>query len=386
MLKQLSTKLMMLALLVLMTTLSPISGQADPVLTDLRFFLSYIPNIQFSPVYVAGAKGYFADEGFNLIVENGDEPVGVEQIAVGDIPVGMVSGEQVILARSNDRPVVYTYQWFNKYPIAVVIPNTTPATTLVELKGLKVGIPGRFGASYSGLVAMLSANDLTENDIQVESIGFNAPDVVCVGAVDAAVVYINNEPLQLQQRAATGNCGAITDFTVIPVADTANMVSNGLVTNEELVANNPEMVAGIIRAFDLGLRDTINNPAEAYLLSQAYVENLPLSDEFKVALETEAAKQTEFLATEPDREAIAATRATLWETLEASFGADDLVQFEVLLATIDLWDTDQLGITDEANWQLTQDVLIQLDVIAEPIDLTLAFTNEFVPTPEAASE
>jgi NitT/TauT family transport system substrate-binding protein len=384
MLKHFTTKLLLVVLLVL--TLSPVNAQAVPTLTDLRFFLSYIPNIQFSPVYVAGAKGYFEAEGFNLLVENGDEPVGVEQIAVGDIPVGMVSGEQVILARSNGRPVVYTYQWFNKYPVAVVIPNTTPATTMAELTGLKVGIPGRFGASYSGLVAMLSANDLTENDIQVESIGFNAPDVVCVSAVDAAVVYINNEPLQLQHRADAGNCGTITDFTVIPVADTANMVSNGLVTNEELVANNPEMVAGIVRAFDLGLRDTINNPAEAYLLSQTYVENLPLSDEFKATLETEAAKQTEFLATEPDREAIAASRAALWETLEASFSADDLIQFEVLLATIDLWDAEQLGVTDEANWQLTQDVLIQLGVIAEPIDLTLAFTNAFIPSPETASE
>lgn len=384
MLKPLTTKLLLVVLLVL--TLSPISGQPVPTLTDFRFFLSYIPNIQFSPVYVAGAKGYFEAEGLNLLVENGDEPVGVEQIAVGDIPFGMISGEQVLLARSNGRPVVFTYQWFNKYPIAVVIPNTTPATTMAELKGLRVGIPGRFGASYSGLVAMLSANDMTENDIQVESIGFNAPDVICVGAVDAAVVYINNEPLQLQHRADAGNCGNITSFTVIPVADTANMVSNGVVTSEELVANNPELVSAGLRAFDQGLRDTINNPAEAYLLSQAYVENLPLTDEFKAALEAEAASQAEFLATEPDREAITASRTALWERLQASFSSEDLIQFEVLLSTIDLWDAEQLGVTDEANWLLTQDVLIQLGVIAEPVDLTLAFTNDFLPSPEAASE
>ncbi|HEX2620801.1 MAG TPA: ABC transporter substrate-binding protein [Phototrophicaceae bacterium] len=377
---------LMLSLLLAVFALAPVSGQSDTALTDMRFFLGYIPNIQFSPVYIAAAKGYFADEGYNAVLEHGDENVGVEQIAVGDIPFGAVSGETVIQARSNDRPVVFVYQWYTKYPIALVIPDTTGVTTMAELKGKKVGIPGRFGASYSGLIALLKANDMTEEDVQVETIGFNAPDVICVGAVDAAVVYINNEPLQVRTRAANGDCGAIKDVTVIPVSDYINMVSNGIVTNEDTVANHPEMVSAVNRAFDHGLRDVINNPAEAYLLSLDYIENMPASDEFKAALQEEADKQTEFLAGEPTREEIAESRATLLETLKASFTNDDLNQLEVLLATIDLWDTDTLGVTDEANWKLTQDVLLQIGAISKEIDLTAAFTNDFLPDAEGTGE
>jgi NitT/TauT family transport system substrate-binding protein len=356
-------------------------ASAQDELTDLRFFLSFIPNVQFSPVYVAAAKGYFEEEGYNLLIEHGDENIGVEQIAVGDIPFGLISGEQVILARANGRPIVYVYEWFQKYPIAIVIPSTTEAKTLPELRGMRVGIPGRFGATYSGLTALLAANEMTETDLQIEVIGFNAPDVVCAGAIDASVVYINNEPLQIQERADRGECGDITGVSVIPVANTANMVSNGVATSEQMIAENPEQVNAVNRAFDSGLRDVINNPAEAYLVSMDYVENLPISDEFRAALEEASAAQVEFLADAPDMEAITQSRADLLSNLEEQFDPAELSQFRVLLATIDLWvsEDNQPGLNNEEAWTLTQDTLLQMGMMPEAIDLSKAYTDEFVP-------
>ena len=59
--------------------------------------------------------------------------------------------------------------------------------SLDQLPGMTVGIPGRFGASYSGLTTLLESAGLTEADIELNEIGFNAPEVFCLGAVDAAV-------------------------------------------------------------------------------------------------------------------------------------------------------------------------------------------------------
>jgi NitT/TauT family transport system substrate-binding protein len=365
-----------------LTPLSTSESRAQGELEDLRFFLSYIPNIQFSPIYVAAAKGYFEEEGFNVVLEHGDENVGVEQVAVGDIPFGTISGEQVILARANQRPVVYVYQWFNQYPVAAVITSSVPATTFAELEGARVGIPGFFGASYTGLTALLNANEMTESDLQIETIGFNAPDVLCIGAVDAAIVYINNEPLQVQQRIDAGECGDITGITVIPVAESTNLVSNGIVTNEQLLADQPEMVAAVVRAFDRGVQDVINNPAEAYLLSADYIDGLPLSPELSDALTEQAEAQTVFLETFPDRDAVATSRDDLPEALRETVSPQDLTQFEVLLETIPLWDGDNIGLSDDAAWETTQDILVQIGAIDEPIDLGLAFTNDYVPQPE----
>lgn len=359
-------------------------AQSDTTdLEEIRFFLSFVPNVQFSPLYVAEANGYFAEAGLTVRIEQGDENLGVEQIAVGDIPFGMISGEQVILARANGRPVVFVYQWFQNFPIAVVIPSTTEATTVNDLAGLRVGVPGRFGATYSGIIALLGIHDMQETDIQLEVIGFNAPDVVCMGAIDASVVYINNEPLQIQKRAEAGECGAITGVEVIKVSDYANLISNGIVTNETMLTESPERVLTMNQIFDQGLRDVIQNPAEAYLVSLDFVENLPITDEFKAALEVAATDQADFLATAPDTEAIIASRAALREALGEQFSPDLLMQFDVLLASIEQWEADTLGLTHADGWELTQEVLIELGALSEKIDLSAAFTNDYLPTPAA---
>jgi NitT/TauT family transport system substrate-binding protein len=367
---------MLLALLTIVVL--PTQAQ-EQKLTDESLFIPYIADIQFAPVYVAIEKGYFKDAGFNVTPEyNFQEPTGVELIAAGQRDFGIISAEQVILARAKARPVVYVYGWFQQYPVGVAAPDDSGIKTVADLKGHKVGIPGRYGASYTGLTAMLSANKMTENDIQLQEIGFNAPEVVCVGGVDASVVYINNEPLQIEQK-----CGK--KVTVFPVADYAALVSNGIVTSEKVIADHPDEVKAFVAAFDHGLRDAIDNPAEAYLISTKYVENLPLTDNFKAALDKAAADQQTFLATTPDREAVAKSRDDRFNNLTKQFDGATLLQFHVLLNSIALWDADKLGQTGAKSWQLMQDTLMSIKdasgapVLANPVDLDKAYTNQFVP-------
>ncbi|KXK25282.1 MAG: NMT1/THI5-like domain-containing protein [Chloroflexi bacterium OLB15] len=349
--------------------------------TPITLFLTFVPNIQFSPVYVGLEKGYFSGNGIDITIEHGDEPVGVNLIAANQRQFGLISGEQIIAARASALPVISIYQWFQSYPVGIVYADGIGIETVNDLAGRAVGVPGRFGATYSGLTAILGANGMTEADINLQEIGFNAPDVICTGGVEAASVYINNEPLQIAQRAAAGDCGDIQSVSVFPVTDYVNMVSNVVMTNEQTIAEQPELVQSFVSAFDQSLRDVINNPAEAYLLSVRFIDNLPLSAEFEEGLQIAAVEQAIFLQEHPEatREEIAQTRADLWASLSDQFAADELTQFEVLLATIDLWDADQIGISDPAAWQATQDVVIQMGFMTAPIDTAEAFTNDFVP-------
>ncbi len=368
------------AFVLLTLAIIPVAGAQNAAPVDETLFLTFVPNIQFAPFYIAIEKGYFSDGGVNVTLEYGDEPVGVDLIAANERQFGSISGEEVIKARANGRPVVYVYEWFQQYPIGIVVSDTSGIESVKDLAGHKVGIPGRFGASYNGLTALLAANGMTENDIQLEAIGFNAPDVFCVGGVEAAVVYINNEPLQIQQRADAGNCNGIKSVKVFPVSSAADLVSNGIATNEQTIAEKPELVQAMVTAFDNALRDSINNPAETYLLSTKYVENLPMSDAFKAALEAASTAQIEFLKTDPSREAIAASRTALLDSLSTQFDADMLVQFHVLLNTIDLWDADVLGYSDLSSWEITAKTLTDMGFISTPVDLEKAFTNDYLPS------
>jgi NitT/TauT family transport system substrate-binding protein len=372
----------LLAVVVLALSALGVHAQEVAPAVDQTLFMTFIPNIQFAPIYVGLGKGYFSEAGINLSVEYGDEPVGVDLIAANQRQFGIVSGEEVIKARANGRPIVGVYEWFQQYPIGIVVPEGSGIESMADLAGRKVGIPGRFGASFNGLIALLSANGMTESDIQLEPIGFNAPDVFCIGQVEAAVVYINNEPLQIQNRIAAGDCNDYTGVQVFPVSEALDLVSNMLVTNEETLAGDPQLVQEMVTAFDHALRDTINNPAEAYLLSADYVENLPLSEDFKSALETASVAQGEFLLGDPTRIETAESRSQLLDDLSVQFGAETLLQFQVLLNTIQLWDADQLGYTSPDSWVVTQDVLTTSGILTTSTDLETAFTNDFLPSAE----
>lgn len=376
-------KRLVLALIVMFTLLTGNVLRAQS-LTDVTFFITFIPNIQFSPVYVAIAKGYFEEEGIRVVIEHGDEPVGVDLIGAGQRQFGLISGEQVIAARSQGRPVVAVYEWFQQFPVGVVFASDSGIETVNDLAGRSVGIPGRFGASYSGLIALLNAAGMTESDISLQEIGFNAPEVFCVGAIEASVVYTNNEPLQIASRAAQGDCGTVSGVDVITVGSMADLVSNTVVTNEETIATNPELVEAFVRAFDRGLVDAIENPAEAYLLSLDFVlDGLPNDAELVSALTAEAEATSAFLSeSEPTREELAERRAALLTSMHEGFDANLLLQLEVLLATIALWDADQLGFSDLSSWESTQETLITMGFVSEPIDLEAAFTNDFLPEGE----
>jgi NitT/TauT family transport system substrate-binding protein len=377
---------MLLILVALFLVVPTVTAQDNA--RELRFFLTFVPNVQFSPVYVAIEKGYFAqrsnpdDQPLDVVIEHGDEPLGVDLIAAGELQFGLISGEQLLSARAAGRPVVFVYEWFQQYPIGIVTSADSGIESVADLAGRRVGIPGRFGATYSGLTALLAANDMTEADINLEAIGFNAPEVVCVGGVEASVVYINNEPLQIANRAASGDCGVLTDVRVFRASDAVDLVSNGIITDEATIADEPGLVSDVVTAFNSGLRDVIQNPAEAYLISESHVEGLPLDDALRSVLETAAAEQSAWLEENPSasREELADRRAALLESLKATFSGDELIQFEVLLATIDLWDADRLGLSDPESWAQTQSVLLDMGFMESPLaDLDAAFTNDFLP-------
>ncbi|MGB4872255.1 MAG: ABC transporter substrate-binding protein [Candidatus Promineifilaceae bacterium] len=302
-------------------------AEPEPVgLRQIRLPMGYIADPQYAPFYVAAERGYYAAEGLEIEFDYSFETDGIALVGANELPLAIVSGEQVILARAQDLPVVYVMEWFQKYPIAVVSKAAAGIAAPQDLAGRNVGLPGFWGASYVGYVGLLTANGLTQDDVMANDIGFNQVESLLSDQSEAVVVYINNEPVRL---AAQGEA-----INVIAVADYIDLVANGIITNEDTLANEPDLVQGFVRATLLGLSDTLADPEAAYQISKQYVE-----------------------------------------------GLDD-GRLDVLLASIELWQADTLGLTDAASWQQTQAVLLDMGFLDAPLpDLNAAFTNEFVAQP-----
>ena len=250
---------------------SPQATATPAALTQVRLPMGYIPNIQFAPLYVAMEKGYYREAGLEIVPDYSFETDGVALVGAGKLPFAVVSGEQVLLARAQELPVVYVMAWYKDYPVAVVSKTSQGITTPADLKGKKIGLPGLYGASYVGLRALLNSAGLAEKDVTLDSIGFNQVEALAADQEQAAVVYVANEPIQLE--------AAGYSLDTIKVSDYVQLASNGIITNEKTIAENPNLVHAFVQATLKGIRDTIADPDEAYEISKKYVEALSSADE-----------------------------------------------------------------------------------------------------------
>ena len=303
------------------------AAPAPAELTQIRLPMGYIPNIQYAPYYVAVDKGYFAEAGLEIEFDYSFETDGVALVGAGQLPFSVVSGEQVPMARAQGLPVVYVAAWYRDYPVSVVSKVEQGIITPADLAGKKIGLPGLFGANYVGFIALLHANGLSESDLTLDAIGFNQVEALATDQEEAIVGYTANEPIQL---AAQGY-----EVNEIRVADHVKLASNGLLTNEKTIAEDPELIRKMIAAFLRGLEYAADHPDEAYEISKKYVENLG--------------------------------------------EADEATQKQVLATSIEFWQIEQPGYSDPQAWENMNNVLFEMGFIPELIDIDSAYTYEFLP-------
>ena len=194
------------------------------------------------------------------------------------------------------------------------------------MKGKNIGLPGLYGANYVGLRALLNAGGLGEEDVKLDSIGYNQIEALVSGRNEAVVIYANNEPVQLEAQ------GYPVD--VLRVADYVLLASNGLLSNEKTIAENPDLVRKLVQATLKGVAASLNNPKEAFEICKKYVEGLDQTNQE--------------------------------------------VQEKVLMATLEFWKTDKPGYSEPEAWENMQEVLLDMGMLSQPLELNKAYSNAFI--------
>lgn len=309
---------------------APAAEQPTQPLESVRLVMGFRPDVQFSPLYMASARGYFEEAGIDIEFEHMAENEALRLVGAGELPFAVASGEQVLLARSQSLPVKYVMAWWQDYPVAIAAPAGSGIEEPGDLVGKKVGLPGLYGASYIGLRALLSQAGISEDQLTLDSIEYTQVESLLAGREDAVVVYANNEPLQLTAQGM--------DVHVIRVADYVHLASNGLVTGERVIEQRPDLVRRMVSAFLKGLEDVIEDPEAAYEVSTGFVEGLNQLD--------------------PDQQQR---------------------QLQIIKESIPLWTDGKLGHADPEAWENMHQVLLQMDLLEKPVKVEAAYTNEFLP-------
>ncbi|QBD77941.1 myristoyl transferase [Ktedonosporobacter rubrisoli] len=332
-----STMLPILSCLLLLTFLLAACGGAPaatqgntksgPSVKDVSIGLGYIPDVQFAPFYMAKSKGYYNAAGLNVTFHHGVVPDLIGSMVAGKNDFVFAGGDELLQARDKNKSVkaIDVATIFQKYAVSLIVPADSPIKTLADMKGHTIGVPGPFGSTYTGLLALLYKAHLSLADVKVQSIGFTQVAALLGHKVDAVMGYSNNEPLQLRRH----------NFNVrtFDVSDYVPLVSNGIITTEETYHSQPQMVRAFVQATLKGLKDVVADPDKAIEVCKTYVPGM----------------------------------------------TDTTQALEVLKATIPIWQGNgRPGYNDSAAWQSTEQFLVAQKMIAPVSDLTQAYTNQAV--------
>jgi NitT/TauT family transport system substrate-binding protein len=315
-------------------TVAPLFGCAKAREShSIKLAMGFVPNVQFTPVYVAVDKGYFAEKGIEVEFDYGMEHDLLKLVGTNEMQFVIGSGDQVILARNQGLPVVYVANWYRRFPVSVA--SLAPLDKPEDLVGKTVGIPGLYGASYIGWQALMGAGGLDAADVDLVSIGYTQVESLVTEQVDVAVVYAMNTPVQLREQGY--------EVSVLHVVDYVDFVSNGLITNETTIADHPELVGSLVEAILRGLQDTLDDPDEAFAICRRYVPEI-------------------------DDDSAPLQRAVLEESLKFWQVKEDAAD-----------SARALGESDPAAWSTSQTLMKQLGLIDTEVDVSTLFTNDFVP-------
>jgi putative riboflavin transport system substrate-binding protein len=296
------------------------SEEASQPPVALAVGLGYIPSVQFAPFYLAEQNGYYRDAGLTVTFQNKIDPDLIPLVGQGAIDIGLADGTSTIPAVSQGIPIKYVATVYGQFPSIVFSKASAGITTPAELKGKKIGIPGRYGSSWIMLQALLASANLTPSDVQiVEYPDFGQGAAVQKGAVDAATGFVNNEPVVLELAGQTVSILRVDAITPLP--------GNGLIVGAKALESKRDAVAAFVAATLHAMADVEANPETGLDASIKAVPELGKAREMQAA---------------------------------------------ILAATIEVWrgpvqQEQGLGAIDSAGWQKSIDYLTTLKLVPKPV-------------------
>lgn len=299
---------------------------------NITLGLSYIPNIQFSPFYVAEAKGFFARAGLNVTLHHHS----FAESEFGDISAGRedvlyAGGDEMMQARQSGVPIVDVVTLYQEYPVGLIVPAGSPIKTVADLRGHTVGVPGPYGETYFGLKALLRGAGLNTSDTHVQNIGFTQVAALIGHKVDAVMGYVNNDAIQMRL--------AHFPVRVFPLSTVINplpLIGDGLVVKTSFLQTHAAAVRKLVEAVIAAERYVATHVSETLAISKQYVPGL--SDPTQLSEAT-----------------------------------------AVLRASIPLWglDSSRPGYNNPASWQAMASFMLSQGFITKKPDVSAAFSNNY---------
>ena len=304
------------------------SDARDP--QSLVFMAGYKPqaNLPFVGVYAAEEKGYFIDENLNVEIQHSaGRGEHLQLLVAGNVDI-TTQDAAVLLKRREEPglPLVSIGLIGQQGQQAFVALRSSEINTIADWHGHKIGYKG---TPPPDLLAILDQAGLQENEVKLINVGFD-PRILVEGLVDVYPVYNSNEPFILRSWGYDLNQWNAGEYGVATMG-------LAYVTTQETIDTKPDALNAFMRAVIRGIKYAEQHPEQAIDIVMQYTGPETNREHMLFMMETE----------------IVDSHSALTE----QYGLG--------------WQTSE-------QWQALLDTLLRYDAIPGPVDVELAYTNQFL--------
>ena len=328
--RTLSSTALLVALMLMVVGCQAGQPMATAVPSSAMVMLDWFPNTNHTGLYVALDKGWYTEEGLAVeIVEPAQGGTLVQVVAAGQADFGISYQEEVSHARAEGVPVVSISAIIQHNTSGFASPEDRGITRPKDFEGKKYGSWGS-PIERAVLDVLMSCDGGDVNEVEFIDIGWADYFTIVERDVDFGWIYYGWTGIEAELRDMALDVVMLNDWSDC-VPDYYTPV---IITSEENVASNPELVRSFMAATVHGYEFAIENPGQAADILLTY-------------------------APESNPDLVRASQ----EWLSPRYQADAA-----------RWGEQKLEI-----WQGYADWTADRDLLPRHIDVEKAFTNEFLP-------
>jgi NitT/TauT family transport system substrate-binding protein len=257
-------------IILLLLVLSACSIGANDPAASVTVQLSWLDNIEFSSFYLAIENGYYRDRNLEVALtpvfdEEGNYRDAVTQVTSGAANFAITNSGDVLIAREAGKPVVAIMAIYQRHPLVFTSLAENNILRPQDFIGKTVHVSATSQAMYHALlgsqgIALEDVMTVDRTDYTIQSLVNGDADVID-GWVITEVAELNAEGIEIN--------------TIYPFEYGVDMYPDIIITTEDMLQNQPDVVQRFIDATLQGLNEAVDNTEEAISVTMKYAPDIP---------------------------------------------------------------------------------------------------------------
>ena len=237
---------------------APVSKTVDPPKLDqVSLQLQWVTQTQFAGYYVASEKGWYRDEGIELVIKpGGPDIVPVDVVGSGAAEFGTTLLADLTVAIHAGKPVISIGQIQQRNGLILVSRKSSEIRHPKDFSQKRVGVwLGSWEVQFN---ALLAREKVDPHQVKLISQGWSMNPFI-KGELDVASAMVYNEYQAILAAGIPPDQLNIIDYSDFDLAFPGDV----LFTSKQLVDSNPDLCLRMLRASLRGWEHALAHPQEA---------------------------------------------------------------------------------------------------------------------------